>query len=322
MKSAKRKLTNHKLEQIEVWQQAKLLTSKVMRYLPKEEIPETLVLWSCLKYLNTKSLGLDWKTEIDCYLGVPIHVEKFDKIQEIQFAKFPLALISSLTVQKPFYFSLLREECIDGTTLDGSSHLMHFTPNKFFECETNFRERLEDGNLDTFMHFSDERGFYMQDENLDEKLKDDEVKYAYFFKEALLNDEYYLRLDILKADIFLSSLMMYFELSHGLDYALLGLKDYDENEIDAINAQYVEWDLQNFHSFVLERNDAHFTYLCSGFNTFVSFLYSHYEMIVEHFDEDPENHILECEIEMIEHLAKNTDQKILDEILGKRFERF
>lgn len=314
-------MSAHNLEQIEIWQKAKLLTSEVIGYLPKEEISATFIFWSCLKYLNEQNLGIDWKTEIDCYLGIPIHIENFDEIQEIQFAKFPLALISRLTVQKPFYFSLLREECIDGTTLNGSSHLMHFTPTEFLECEINFRERLEDGNLNTFMHFSDESGFYMQDENLDEKLKDDEVKYAYFFKEALLNDEYYSRLEILKTDIFLSSLMMYFELSHGSDYALLGLKDYDEKEIDAINARYLDWDLKNFHSFVLERNDAHVTYLCSGFNTFMSFLYSHYEMIVEHFDDDPENHILECEIEMIEHLAKNTDQELINEIIGQTFIR-
>jgi hypothetical protein len=309
------------IDNSEIWQNAKKLTSNIMEFLPKEEIPEISVFRSCLNYLKDKDLGLDWKTEVDCYLGVPNHLEKFNELGKVEFAKFPLAIICPLASEKPFFFSLLRKECIDGTTLNGSSHLMHFTPSEFFQCERNFKERLEEGNSFSYTHFSDERGFYMQDENLDEKLKDDEVEYAYYFKEALLNDEYYIRLHNLKVDIFLTSLMLYFELSHGADYILLGLEDYDMDKIQEINTKYLDWDLRDFHSFLLDRDDVHITYLLSTFSTFVSLLHSHYQMTIEHFNEDPENSILQCEIEMIEHLAGNTDQQLLDEIIGQKFIR-
>ena len=36
-----------------------------------------------------------------------------------------------LYIESPFSFFAPREECIDGTTLNGSTHLMHFTYSDF-----------------------------------------------------------------------------------------------------------------------------------------------------------------------------------------------
>jgi len=190
------------IEDTAIWQKAKQIASEIIEFIPKEEISELTVFNCCLNYLKYKNIKLNWKFNVDCYLGVPIHIEKFGDLQNIKFAKFPLPIISSLVVQKPFYFSLLREECIDGITLDDNSHLMHFTPSEFHDCEEIFRERLEEGELNAYKYFANENGLYMQDENLDEKLLNEEVEYAYYFKEALLNDEFYTRLSILKAEIF------------------------------------------------------------------------------------------------------------------------
>lgn len=312
---------SNEITDTKIWKEAEILTSDLMKYLPNEEISKFSVFHSALKYLKKTHWGIDWKTKIDCYLGIPCHIENLSDLEDGSYSKFPLALVSSLTIQKPIYFALLREECIDGTTLKGDSHLMHFTPSEFARCEEDFEEILNAGNLNAFKYFADDRGLYMQDENLDEKLINNEIEYAYFYKEALLNEEYYLRLDILKADVFLVHLLLYFELSHGSDYVLMGMNDFDEHKVENINSEYLKWSIQDFHSFVLERDDEHTTYLFSSFNSFLSMLHSHYLMIIEHFDEDPENHILECEIEMIEQLANNTDQNLIVDVLGQSFQR-
>lgn len=310
------------IEDTAVWQKSKQIASEIMEFIPKEEISELSVLFSCLNYLKYKNIKLNWKFNVDCYLGVPIHIEKFGDLQNIKFAKFPLPIISSLVVQKPFYFSLLREECIDGTTLDNNSHLMHFTPSEFLECEDNFRDRLEKGKLNAYQYFTNEDGFlYMQDENLEAKLINDEVKYAYYFKEALLNDEFYTRLSILKADIFVSSLMLYHELCQRLKVVLSATSENTVDNNEDVTSKYLKWNFKDFHSFLLSNNDAHFKYLFRNLKTFIYSLHSHYKMIVEHFNEDPDNHLLEREIEVIEHLAGNTDQQLIQEIIGGKFER-
>lgn len=309
------------IEDTAVWQKSTQIASEIMEFIPKEEISELTVFHKCLNYYKYQGLEINWKFKIDCYLGVPIHIEKFNELKTVKFAKFPLQIISSLLTQKPFYFSLLREECIDGTTLNDNAHLMHFTPSEFHDCEEIFRERLEDGELNAYKYFANENGLYMQDENLDEKLLNEEVEYAYYYKEALLNEEYYTRLNILRADIFLSSLALYYELSNELEYVLFKIGEYDEELNEEVNSIYLKWDFYDFHSFLLSKNDAHFKYLFPTLETFIYSLHSFYKMIVEHFNEDPDNHLLERDIEMIEHLAGNTGQQLIQEIIGGKFER-
>ncbi len=305
----------------EFWHNAKSLTSQIMEYLPREEISEISVFHYVLNYFRFKEIAYSWTYEVDCYLGIPRHIEKLNDLKKVKYGTFPLEVIRHLYIESPFSFALLREECIDGITLNGSTHLMHFTYSEFLESNQNFEERVEEGNLHAYRHFSDERGFYMQDENLDEKLKNDEVEYAYYYKETFLNEEYYLRLNSLRTEIFSSSLRLYFELSSGLSYQILGLDEDNEDKINEIHAAFLTWDFIDFHKFLLERNEDHINYLFSKIESFLANLHPYYEQLCEFLEEEPDNHIIETEIEMIEHLAKNTDAKWLKEILGETFKR-
>ena len=60
---------------------------------------------------------------------------------------------------------------------------------------------------------------------------------------------------------------------------------------------------------------------CSKIESFLANLHPYYEQLCEFLEEEPDNHIIETEIEMIEHLSKNTDAKWLKEILGQTFKR-
>ena len=132
-----------RIEQNKLLKEADILTEDLLNFLPQERISKSLIYYQCLEYLYRKDFSEDRKTNIDCYLGVPDHIEKFNLISKIKYKIFPLLLIYNIGVisKVKFNFSLLREENSESMTIGDTGHLMHFNNHDFVDYVIEFEKK-------------------------------------------------------------------------------------------------------------------------------------------------------------------------------------
>lgn len=308
-----------------VFKEIKKLSNSLSKFLPQEYISKTEMIYACVDYFDKKSLKMNWQTNVDCYLGIPNHIEKYEELSQCKYKVFPLLLIYKIALRSynEFSFCLLREETLDGTTLNGSKHLMHFNSKEFIDFSIEFSNRLERKEVNAYKHFfDDEKGiFYMQDEDLDQKLIDDKYEFSYYYKEALLNDYFYENLDRLRKSIFSNTLKFYLELcAGGFSSSIFSIYKEDKKTLSTIEKNLNKWSILDFYEFVKDFKDPHIKYLYDDLKSFLVHFYSYYSHSCEML-EDEDNHIIEGDIEMIEQLVKNTENKIFIDTLGHDFSK-
>lgn len=314
----------------DVFKEIKKLSASLSKFLPQECISKTEIICACVHYLDQKHLKMHWQTNVECYLGIPNHIERYEDLTHCKYEIFPFLLIYNIArdSQNEFNFCLLREQTIDGITLNGSKHLMHFNSREFINFEIEFSDRVQKKEIGASQHFfDDEKGiFYMQDEDLDQKLIDDEYEYSYYYKEALLNEFFYLNLQRLRNSIFSSTLRFYLDLCSGhFSRSLFSIHKDDEKTLSKIAKDFNKWSVLDFYEFAKDFKDPHIEYLYGSLRSFLDHFYSYYSLLHEILEEDDDfidnNFIVAGGIEMIEQLVENTENKILIDTLGHDFSK-
>ena len=288
------------IEKNKLLKEADDLTNDLMDYLPKERISRFLVYYECLNYLYRKDICEDWKTKVDCYLGIPDHIENFKDIANVNFKKFPLLPIFNIGLKSvvTFNFCLLRKVCWENITIGDGGHLMHFSNHDFVNYEIEFSERIENKEVNASKHFFDDETstFYMENENLEQKLLDDPLEHAYYYKETLLNEYHHEKIKDLETNFFKTTLRFYLDFCTGRDFTTLGSLSTEEKQ--QFFSDFEDMNLKEFYEFIKELEDPHINYLCHTFKSFLSVLHDYYSFLYDLLEEGP-NDAIEGDIEII-----------------------
>jgi hypothetical protein len=285
------------------------LSDEITKYLPVNSISTNVIDYCCKVYLYQKKRKWNWMDKVDCYLGVPEHIETEGELNKVKYKIFPLSLVYQIAQlsSNNLHFSLYFESKIENQV-----YVLHFNYETFAEHLSSFEHGL-DNNLKFWVD-----KVTLKWKALIKKIKDRPYKYAELRINTQLSHFYHTVLKKnIKKNIIRTIIKENFDYSIGQDYGIwehLKKRGDFEDIVESFNYLDIPtlYKMENYKD--ENDNEKNINSFQELFPTLLSFGAElvHYRLCTKiDFENDPSNFVIERELDFLDNIISNTKEKLL-----------
>lgn len=302
------------LEKTEAVQEALKLEEEIEKYLPVEIISSSLISYCCVQHIYYKSLKSDWRDNIECFLGLPNHVQKVKDVDNYEYGVFPLSLVHRIAL----YSMNLFQFALSFVDIDEDEEkLIHFDFELFNNHRFEFEEALEN-NLNSWTRGKNTKKW----EKFVQQIKKDPYKHSVGRMNIQLVHYYQKQKSNLKINIISTIVKEFFNLAIGQDYGMYEYmkkrEEFDEF-VEAVNY----FGIEALYRSKKAGGDRNFLKFFPDVKSFGIDLGRYYTVRRYELKNDKDNHLIQEDVEILEQLFENTKKGLLkrcgiDKILNEK----